>query len=116
MLQISVGPSERPTLCSAQAGTNEIAYEDIMINAAEYRAMASEHHRLAGNGLPVILNSANSTSAWKKTSWLSPRVRNAYTCSAAHRHRGRSWRAHTGGHRQRLVGCGCTRFMAKGSN
>ena len=32
----------------AQAGTNEIAYEDIMINAAEYRAMASEHHRLAG--------------------------------------------------------------------
>ena len=32
----------------AQAGTNEIAYGDIMINAAEYRAMASEHHRLAG--------------------------------------------------------------------
>ena len=32
----------------AQAGTNEIAYEDIMINAAEYRAMASEHHCLAG--------------------------------------------------------------------
>ena len=37
-----------PPFVPAQAGTNEIAYEDIMINAAEYRAMASEHHRLAG--------------------------------------------------------------------
>ena len=38
----------RGTLLSVLPGTNEIAYEDIMINAAEYRAMASEHHRLAG--------------------------------------------------------------------
>ena len=37
-----------PPFVPAQAGTNEIAYEDIMINAAEYRAMAWEHHRLAG--------------------------------------------------------------------
>jgi hypothetical protein len=37
-----------PPFVPAHAGTNEIAYEDIMINAAEYRAMASEHHRLAG--------------------------------------------------------------------
>ena len=32
----------------APAGTNEHAWEDTMINAADYRAMAAEHHRLAG--------------------------------------------------------------------
>jgi hypothetical protein len=26
----------------------ELAWEDTMINATEYRAMAAEHHRLAG--------------------------------------------------------------------
>jgi hypothetical protein len=26
----------------------ELTWEDIMINATEYRAMAAEHHRLAG--------------------------------------------------------------------
>jgi hypothetical protein len=48
LLGISEGLLSVPPFVPAQAGTNEIAYEDIMINAAEYRAMASEHHRLAG--------------------------------------------------------------------
>jgi hypothetical protein len=32
----------------APAGTKERAWEDTMVNAADYRAMAAEHHRLAG--------------------------------------------------------------------
>jgi len=42
-----------------------------MINASEYRAMAVEHHRLAGT--------ANNTSEWKKNSWLWQMLRNACT-------------------------------------
>ena len=32
----------------APAGTKGTRVEDTMVNAADYRAMAAEHHRLAG--------------------------------------------------------------------
>jgi hypothetical protein len=36
------------TVRAAAAGRMKFAWEDIMLDAAEYRAMAAEHHRLAG--------------------------------------------------------------------
>jgi hypothetical protein len=61
----------------APAGTNEHAWEDTMINAADYRAMAAEHHRLAG--MCGHLNLANNTFGLKKSSRHLRIVRNACT-------------------------------------
>ena len=49
--------------------------EYTMSNASEYRAMAAEHHRLAG--MCRSPDPANNTTAWKKNSWLWQILRNA---------------------------------------
>jgi hypothetical protein len=42
-------PFERPTrFVPASAGRTAFAWEDTMINAIQYRAMALQHHRWAG--------------------------------------------------------------------
>ena len=38
----------RPFAPAHRSGRKKLAWEDIMVNATEYRAMAAEHHRLAG--------------------------------------------------------------------
>ncbi len=69
-------PFERPTPFAPAAGRGmELAWEDTMVNATEYRAMAAEQHRLAG--MCRSPNPASSACAWRKTSSRLRTARNA---------------------------------------